>query len=63
MADVLDGAAGRAEAEELTAVGAAEPQPDGDLVLGGEDVLDVGLKIRSAGSNCTRTICVQSGAL
>jgi hypothetical protein len=63
MADVLDGAAGRAEAEELTGVGAAEPQPDGDLVLGGEDVLDVGLKIRSAGSNCTRTICVQSGAL
>jgi hypothetical protein len=26
-------------------VGAAEPQPDGDLVLGGEDVLDMRLKV------------------
>ena len=41
MADVLDGAAGRGNAEELGGVGAAEPQPDGDLVLSAEDVLDV----------------------
>ena len=29
----------------LAGVGAAEPQPDGDLVLGGEDVLDVCLQV------------------
>src|SRR4029077_15154122 len=33
------------DAEELAAGGAAEPQPDGDFVLGGDDVLDVRLKV------------------
>jgi hypothetical protein len=36
VADVLDRPAGRREAEELAGVGAAEPQPDGDLVLAGD---------------------------
>jgi hypothetical protein len=33
VADVLDGAPGRGEAEELAGVGITEPHPDGDLVL------------------------------
>src|SRR6185437_12427168 len=45
VADVLDGAAGRMKAQELAGVSAAEPQPDGDLVLGSEDVFDVRLQV------------------
>ena len=43
MADVADGAAGRGEALELSLMGTAERQADGDFVIGGDGVVDARL--------------------
>jgi hypothetical protein len=51
VADVVDGASGRGYAQELAGVGAADPQPDGDLVLGGDDVFDVRLNVGEGASS------------
>jgi len=48
VADVLDGAAGGRQAQELPLVGATEGQPEGHLVARGNDVIDVRVQVREA---------------